>query len=51
MITDFWIVKREKIDLPSLYRVDGRYYYWNGIVSSVIIYGSANAGQPLNIWE
>lgn len=32
MIIDYWIVKREKIDVPSLYRLNGRYFYWNGIV-------------------
>jgi NCS1 family nucleobase:cation symporter-1 len=32
MIIDYWIVKRENIDVPSLYRLDGRYFYWNGIV-------------------
>lgn len=31
MIVDYWLVKRGKIDIPALYRVDGRYYYWNGI--------------------
>ncbi|KAF8306380.1 cytosine-purine permease [Clavulina sp. PMI_390] len=31
MVVDYWVIKKQKIDVPSLYKVDGRYQYWNGI--------------------
>ncbi|KAH8893589.1 putative allantoin permease [Thozetella sp. PMI_491] len=31
LATDYWIVKRKKLDVPGLYRRHGRYRYWNGI--------------------
>lgn len=34
MITDYWFVKKCKIDVPALYNQHGRYSYWKGIVSS-----------------
>lgn len=29
--SDYWLVKRRKIDIPALYDPNGRYRYWNGI--------------------
>ena len=31
MASDYWLVKRRHIDVPSLYRRHARYRYWNGI--------------------
>lgn len=31
MSSDYWLVKRRKIDLPALYDPHGRYRYWCGI--------------------
>lgn len=31
MIVDYYFVKHGKIDIPSLYKVDGRYYYSGGV--------------------
>ncbi|KAF8334189.1 cytosine-purine permease [Cantharellus anzutake] len=31
MVTDYWAVKKRHVDIPSLYRPDGRYAYWNGL--------------------
>jgi nucleobase:cation symporter-1, NCS1 family len=31
LATDYWIVKKRKLDVPSLYRRQGRYRYWKGI--------------------
>ena len=28
---DYWLVKKQHIDIPALYNPDGRYRYWNGI--------------------
>ena len=33
MIVDYWLVKRGNIDVPAMYRPEGRYRYWNGFVS------------------
>ncbi|KAK9458130.1 permease for cytosine/purines, uracil, thiamine, allantoin-domain-containing protein [Dipodascopsis uninucleata] len=30
LASDFWIVKRKKIDVPGLYDPHGRYRYWHG---------------------
>lgn len=37
MIVDYWAVKKGRIDIPALYRVDGRYYYTAGVVRSVCL--------------
>ncbi|KAK9476899.1 permease for cytosine/purines, uracil, thiamine, allantoin-domain-containing protein [Lipomyces japonicus] len=54
--SDFWIVKRKKIDIPALYDPKGRYEYWHGInwravVAFVValtpnLPGLANSVQP-----
>jgi NCS1 family nucleobase:cation symporter-1 len=31
LASDYWLVKKQNIDLPALYNPDGRYSYWNGI--------------------
>lgn len=31
MASDFWLVKKQHIDVPALYDPHGRYSYWNGI--------------------
>jgi NCS1 family nucleobase:cation symporter-1 len=31
LASDFWLVKKQHIDVPALYNPDGRYHYWNGI--------------------
>jgi NCS1 family nucleobase:cation symporter-1 len=31
MIADYWIIRRQKLDLPGLFDPDGRYRYSNGI--------------------
>ncbi|TKX25207.1 permease-like protein 6 [Elsinoe australis] len=30
LATDYWIVSSRRIDVPALYRPDGRYKYWKG---------------------
>jgi len=30
MIVDYWLVKRGNVDIPALYRPEGRYRYWYG---------------------
>jgi NCS1 family nucleobase:cation symporter-1 len=31
LASDYWLVHKQHIDVPSLYNPDGRYRYWNGI--------------------
>jgi NCS1 family nucleobase:cation symporter-1 len=31
LASDYWLVKKQNIDVPALYNPDGRYSYWNGI--------------------
>jgi NCS1 family nucleobase:cation symporter-1 len=31
LASDYWLVKKQNIDVPALYNPDGRYRYWNGI--------------------
>ncbi|KAG0645599.1 putative permease [Hyphodiscus hymeniophilus] len=31
LAADYWLVKKQNIDVPALYNPDGRYRYWNGI--------------------
>ncbi|KAF8662751.1 hypothetical protein AX16_001109 [Volvariella volvacea WC 439] len=31
MIVDYWLVHKCKVDVPSMYILKGRYYYWHGI--------------------
>jgi len=31
LASDYWLVKKQHIDVPALYNPDGRYRYWNGI--------------------
>ncbi|TVY33482.1 putative permease [Lachnellula occidentalis] len=31
LASDYWLVKRQNIDVPALYDPHGRYQYWNGI--------------------
>ncbi|TVY18575.1 putative permease [Lachnellula arida] len=31
LASDFWLVKRQNIDVPALYNPHGRYHFWNGI--------------------
>jgi nucleobase:cation symporter-1, NCS1 family len=31
MIAEYWIVKKQKFNVPELYRPHGIYRYWNGI--------------------
>jgi NCS1 family nucleobase:cation symporter-1 len=37
MIVDYWFVKKGKIDIPSLYRSEGRYRYTAGFVSVIAL--------------
>ena len=34
MIADYYIVKGQAIDVPALYKPNGRYRYYGGVVSS-----------------
>ena len=41
MITDYWLIRRERLDLVDLYRADGQYWYsagfnWRAIVALVV---------------
>lgn len=31
LASDYWLIKRQHIDVPALYSPDARYRYWNGI--------------------
>jgi len=31
LASDYWLVKKQHIDVPALYNPDGRYRYWKGI--------------------
>jgi len=31
LASDYWLVKKQHIDVPALYDPHGRYHYWNGI--------------------
>jgi len=31
MIAEYWIIKKQKVNVPELYRPHGMYRYWNGI--------------------
>ena len=31
MIAEYWILKKQKVNVPELYRPHGMYRYWNGI--------------------
>ncbi|KAE9367041.1 NCS1 nucleoside transporter family [Stipitochalara longipes BDJ] len=31
LASDYWLVKKQHIDVPALYDPNGRYHYWNGI--------------------
>jgi NCS1 family nucleobase:cation symporter-1 len=31
LAADYWLVKKQHIDVPGLYDPDGRYHYWNGV--------------------
>jgi NCS1 family nucleobase:cation symporter-1 len=31
LASDYWLVKKQHIDVPALYNPNGRYRYWNGI--------------------
>jgi NCS1 family nucleobase:cation symporter-1 len=31
LASEYWLVKRQHIDVPALYNPDGRYRYWNGV--------------------
>lgn len=31
MVADYWLIKRQRLDLPALYDPHGRYRYWYGI--------------------
>ncbi|TFK69801.1 NCS1 nucleoside transporter family [Pluteus cervinus] len=31
MVADYWLVHRCKVDVPAMYELRGRYYYWRGI--------------------
>jgi NCS1 family nucleobase:cation symporter-1 len=33
MVVDYWLVKRGNVDVPAMYRPEGRYTYWHGVVS------------------
>ncbi|KAH7028930.1 permease for cytosine/purines, uracil, thiamine, allantoin-domain-containing protein [Microdochium trichocladiopsis] len=31
LVSDYWLVRRQKVDVPGMYDPDGRYRYWYGI--------------------
>jgi NCS1 family nucleobase:cation symporter-1 len=39
MIADYWLVRRTELDVPDLYRVDGRYGRWNSIALVALVLG------------
>jgi NCS1 family nucleobase:cation symporter-1 len=44
MIADYWIVRRRQLDLPELYKLDGRYSYaggWNWKAIAAVLIGVA----------
>jgi nucleobase:cation symporter-1, NCS1 family len=46
--TQYWLVHRTRVDVPSMYRPRGRYRYTHGIVSPCnvdIFYASENVSQ------
>ena len=37
LIADYWIVRRQQLSLPDLFREDGRYTYTNGVNRRAIV--------------
>lgn len=31
LVSDYWLVRKQKVDVPAMYNPDGRYHYWHGI--------------------
>ncbi|KAJ9144910.1 NCS1 nucleoside transporter family [Pleurostoma richardsiae] len=31
LVSDYWLVRRQKVDVPAMYDPNGRYHYWHGI--------------------
>jgi hypothetical protein len=56
--TQYWLVHRTRVDVPSMYRPRGRYRYTHGIVSprgNILLYISENVmfrrtGALLLLW-
>ncbi|GME32660.1 Permease cytosine/purines uracil thiamine allantoin [Neofusicoccum parvum] len=56
LAADFWVVKRQAIDVPALYRPHDRYHYWKGtnwraIVAMVVSLGPNMPGLIHNVDE
>ncbi|KAH7018633.1 NCS1 allantoate transporter [Macrophomina phaseolina] len=54
LAADFWVVKRQAIDVPALYRPHDRYHYWKGtnwraIVAMVVSLGPNMPGLIHNV--
>jgi NCS1 family nucleobase:cation symporter-1 len=37
MIVDYWVVRRQKLDLVDLYRAGGRYWFWKGFNIAALV--------------
>lgn len=48
MVVDYWMIRRRELDVPDLYRVDGRYagVNWTAIGALVVGRGAQRAGIP-----
>lgn len=31
LMSDYWLVRRQRVDVPAMYNPHGRYHYWHGI--------------------
>jgi len=38
-LVDFYLVSKERVDIPALYEPDGRYGRWNGVALSCYLFG------------
>jgi NCS1 family nucleobase:cation symporter-1 len=41
MIADYWFLRRKELDVPDLYRLDGRYGRVNGVAITALVVGVA----------
>lgn len=41
MVVDYWIIRKKELDVPDLYRTNGRYAGWNGAALIALILGIA----------
>ena len=41
MVADYWILRKKELDVPDLYRVNGRYGRWNWVALGALALGIA----------